>query len=318
MKTTIYTLIGAALIAPSAFAAPQAQTQQVATPEATIITIPRNAARSVYWTPERIRQAIPMSAPNMSEKDVYYFQNAKKQARSNAAPQTIDPVLPTASLSRSSRLGTPMAANTGIMPYSAAGKLYFVNSRGVGQSCTAQFVGNKRTLMTAAHCIVDNVTGAPFSNFEFRQTYPSNNAQPGIQSFCVGVNPAWISRNQNTQQNVDYGFMRTTSESRGGALGLQSGLPYPNLTAIGYPGNFGFGETMQTVDGSKGDISNNIARMDNNPMTFGASGGAWISNNYAVGLNSHISPYFPTSQFSPYFDSATIDVYNRMAQYCPL
>ncbi|MEB0140975.1 MULTISPECIES: hypothetical protein [unclassified Undibacterium] len=320
MKPTVYALIGAALIAPSAFAAPQVQTQgqKIVTPEATIITVPRNAARSVYWTPERLRQATPMPAPKMSENDVYYFKNAKQQTRWNTTSQTIEPVFPNAPLSGGKQQGVPTAANMAIMPYSTAGKLFFVNSRGEAYSCSAQFVGNTRTLLTAAHCIVDNVSGMAFSNFEFRQNYPNNNGQQGIQSYCLGINPAWVNRSHNMAFNVDYGFMRTTSESRGGALGLQSNVPYPNLTALGYPGNFGFGETMQTVDGTKGDISNNTVRMDNNPMTFGASGGAWTTSNYAVGVNSHISSAFPTSQFSPLFDSAAMDVYNRMAQYCPM
>ncbi len=73
---------------------------------------------------------------------------------------------------------------------------------------------------------------------------------------------------------------------------------------------------MQTFTG---DMTNNQLqrnKMNNNPMGNGCSGGAWITSKngfyYAVGLNSYHDRRNPNVEWSPWFDSKTQQLLDKV------
>ncbi len=106
--------------------------------------------------------------------------------------------------------------------------------------CTAQFVGGKNTLMTAAHCLID-CTGSTcdcrrHTYFTFVQQYSESGGTKkhvGVQMFyhqeyCTTTYIAERTR-------IDYAFINTLSDSStdSGWLGLYSPFHYKSATAVG-------------------------------------------------------------------------------------
>lgn len=277
------------------------------------LSISNNSAKQIqnYWTAERIKSAIPVKTPEISQQDLekllMYQQNREGEI------MTIEPTL-------SNRLSDaergPEKANVNAFPFSAGGKLFFTKSDGKDYVCSAQFVGSTRVLMTAAHCLMDQKTGQFFTNISFKRAYNNGGGQL-VRYECASVWPDWKTGSSNYNWKKDYGFLYTATSSEGGALGLKTKIPYSQWLAIGYPANYGNNQYMNKVSGSKGVIADGTVEMKNNPMRSGNSGGAWIGDvksftddgNYAIGLNSFHAENYPDSEFGPYFDADTFALY---------
>ena len=281
-------------------------------PELEKTSLSNDLTEDNYWTEERIANATPMPMPEFSEEDISKF---KYYPRKDQSQKTIEPSPGSGSNANDENLaadGTVTEANVKQRPFWNGGKLFFTTPDG-DSSCTAQFVGSNRVLMTAAHCVMDGKTGKWYKNFRFQRAYNSGGGQT-VGWECAAVYKAWY---EPTKENkpYDYAFLYTNTNSGAGWMGFRTNLPYSSWTAIGYPKNFYCAKKMGRVTGSKGSTGTGVVEMDDNPMYKGASGGAWIgdlnststSGNYAIGLNSYATSNV-TALWGPQFDSATYDL----------
>jgi len=219
-------------------------------------------------------------------------------------------------LELSTTAGVPFPASVGQQPYSPAGKLFATTPTG-NVYCSASFVGSSQMLLTAAHGIMSN-QGVYFTNLLFvRASAPAGGGQ-GV--FIKGGFP-WANYYSSGTPNraFDYAFLYTYTASGGGWLELLTGCPYATWTAAGYPENYGSGNTMYAVEGSKGTIGNSIVTMLQNPMSSGASGGPWIgppmpSGNYSV-IGSTAAKGLGDKVYGPLFDSNTTQLYQLVYQW---
>lgn len=276
-------------------------------PELENTSLSNTATDDNYWTEERIANAVEMPIPELTDEDKAKFKyyppkdQSEKVVEPSAGEQGSEIAL-TAD-------GTVTEANVKQRPFWNGGKLFFTTPDG-DSSCTAQFVGSNRVLMTAAHCVMDGKTGKWYKNFNFRRAYNSGGGQ-NVGWECASVYKAWYDTGSENYP-YDYAFLYTNTDSGAGWLGFRTGIPYSSWTAIGYPKNFYCAKKMGRVTGNKGTVGTGVIQMDDNPMYKGASGGAWIgdlnsastSGNYAIGLNSYATSDV-TSLWGPQFDSAT-------------
>ncbi len=263
-----------------------------------------------YWTEERIAKAIPIAPTPPSKEERERLAKIPLEL-SPGAPRTVEG-------SPGEVGGEPERANVEKRPFWNGGKLFFTKPDGKDYYGSAEFVGDKRVLLTAAHCVIDEYSKTPrwYKNFHFRRAYDNGGGQKvGWQ--CMAVWNLFFEYGRNLA--YDYAFIHTNTDSGAGWLGMKSDVPYPSWTAIGYPKERDKGERMQRVDGTKGTVSGGLVEMLGNPMGGGCSGGAWIAEltiphvggNYAIGLNSFgESP----NEYSPYFDGLTFDLYDYVRE----
>lgn len=330
-KTRILLFIAAAFILSETTINVNAEAVEVSpTPTLESISIleTSKSARKIeeYWTAERMKNAIPMPNPEISEEEFQRLINTpqEEESKSQEESKSVESSFVGESKVIVDTAGVPTRANVNEFPFSSGGKFFFTKP-GVGDySCSAQFVGSRRVIMTAAHCLKNYETGKQYSNFLFRRAYNDGGGQP-VGWECGALSADWIvGPNNPPNWPSDYGFLYASSDSDVGALGLKTNIPYSTWTAIGYPYNYGSNKYMYKVDGSKGTVSNGVVEMRDNPMRSGNSGGAWIGDlttnpypgaNYAIGLNS-FHREDPTSEFGPYFDNDTYFIFEFVKNHC--
>ena len=206
---------------------------------------------------------------------------------------------------------TAKVADTGVLPYSAVGKLITGYSPTTAGHGTA-FVLGYRLIVTAAHC----VTGGKWVEFipnyggeknprrwklRFWQVHPKYGEQRGGDlryDFAIGItDPA------------DDPLAPTT-----GSLGWL-GVPHAkaDCTSVGYPSDppheFQFdGNAMWASRGEFVGTGGADLTAARNDMTRGCSGGPWVVDLgvvggwRAVGLNSHVRGFDQRVMYSPVFD----------------
>lgn len=270
-----------------------------------LVVRPEESAESLeYWTEERMEAAEPYPLAGALEK------------RSDCAP----PPPETSELPGEN--GVPrVVKNPGdTRPFWNCGKLFFVSPQGIPAHCSAQFVESTQMLMTAGHCI-HNQHGFS-TKFLFRRAFHNGRGDKirlsNIFYYCPKFTPPTAS--------VDYAFA-TTIEKGVGYFGLLPNAPYSSFTAVGYPNNFGNGQELMEVTGTRGRIIDGRVQMLDNPFGPGSSGGAWIgalhvggkyepSSNIAIGLNSEGSGR-PNAMDSPLFDDKTMELAQHVLKFIP-
>ncbi|MFB4338041.1 trypsin-like serine peptidase [Bacillus sp. BR_16] len=267
-----------------------------------------------YWTDERKAKAEPVLPPKISYEKVNNLTNKNDYM-----------IIPQSNSDNSSSIiSEPYEVDVNERPYFCGGKFFFTIGEGddaQDKFGSAQFVGHSQVLLTAAHCVRDNVTGDYYKNFLFSRGYKETNGETEGQDFAIErvLTPEeWVSDPINIA--FDYAFCWTTTPYSDW-MGMQIGISQTEIHAIGYPGNYIDGKIMYGVDGTKGEIINNIVRMKGNPMRHGNSGGAWIGNlsnerrwdtNLAIGLYSSTPSDNEKDQLSPLFNQDTIDLFNTI------
>lgn len=282
-----------------------------------------DAAREIenYWTEERMENAKPIELPQLSQQEMEKLrQESGVQDNSTEESQRIESSDAEAKTAADAA-GQPSKANVKKRPYWNGGKFFGTDNNGNNFTGSAEFVGCNKVVMTAAHCVVNPTTCQQYTNLLFRRAYKKGGGQK-VSITSVMLYKSWCN---GAQGNFvwDYAFLATSTTSGAGWLGLQLGVPYSSWTSIGYPSNYGGGKEMYEVVGNMGTNSGGIVQMLNNPMTFGASGGAWIgalssnpgNSNYAIGVNSFINSSTPGSIYSPLFTAQTSALYQNAANY---
>lgn len=263
---------------------------------------------SEYWTEERLRSAKPLEPPSVSQEELQKLlseENQKKSERNDLIE------IPGADLST---LGVPSDADIAQIPYKHSGKLFFTKGSS-NYSCTAQFVGDTTVLLTAAHCVRDENSGAWATNVIFLRGFNSGSAQQRVGTLCLSTKQGWVTGGSG-RYKWDYAFIKTQGASASGYFALTTGLPTSTWEAIGYPSNFASGQKLQKVVGNKGAVGGGVVQMVGNPMRSGNSGGAWHTGGAATGNNSYHVNGNTTDEWSPYYDANTANLWQYAKNGC--
>lgn len=247
---------------------------------------PRSAR--AYWTPERKRAANPVPMRPVLGVD-------GRMETANAAPAT-----------------DPKQADLGQMPFAAGGKLFYTMD-GVDYVASGNIFMRNNLLLTAAHCIQDEVTGNLGENYAFERGYTGELASETLSFKTVALKENWYLEKDNVW---DYAIVILNETST-----VASPLRYTTedvegrtVTAFGYPSNYSGGEQMMFVNGSVTTRRDKWI-MNGNKMGPGASGGAWVLEDgvTAIGLTSF---GVTTAKGSVYAGSPKFDAeFDQLYQY---
>ena len=302
-------------------------------------------ALEAYWTPERMRKAVPAeelpeykAALRKHETDT---AAAKGQAAAGVARKdSSKPVKPFSVPSADGELGkqaslaayNPNYSSSQIAAYTN-GKIFFTNAGGGTSSCSGAIVNSEGadTVWTAGHCLHAGRGGNWYSNWVFIPGYDDDLANPrpwGTWTpWWVQTRPAWAS---NSDQSEDMGVLIMNTNFGGwhivnyfGGHGFRANLgKYTYENAFGYPSESPFdgGNLMRcwgyaSPEWTSGSTTSETIRIPCD-MTRGSSGGPWLYGfdgnwGFINGVVSRIDRIVgPTISLSPYFDNTAVDLYN--------
>ena len=273
----------------------------------------RERALMAYWTPQRMRDAIPMTAPK------------------SAALPALPPPLPKATATGSRILARPAGAQGLPRPNvvrpdvlstsTTQGKVFFVDpGTNTAYECSGGTINNPTGDMvtTAGHCVYDN--GRWMTDWIYVPAYYNGPTRYGTWfSSQMTTFPEWTL---DSNPNYDFAIVNVAPSSTGATLVATAGgngLEYDesyvqNVVIWGYSGGVLIPHYCVTTT-----FEQNAAEVGAPcDMPNGASGGPWLDDynttsgdGYEFGLNS-----FGTSSdiYSPYFTSAMDQLYAQTAQ----
>jgi hypothetical protein len=295
-----------------------------ATPPLTVVThnvagtsASRERALLAYWTPQRMRDAIPMTITATA-----------------TAPKSAAPTLPkaTATATTGRRILAQPTAAKGLSPSPNAarpaalststsqGKVFFVDpGTNTAYECSGGTINNPTgdMVITAGHCVYDN--GRWMTDWIYVPAYYNGPTRYGTWfSSQMTTFPQWTL---DSNPNYDFAIVNVAPSSTGATLVATAGgngLEYDesyvqNVVIWGYPGGilipyYCVATTFEQNAGEVGAPCN---------LPNGVSGGPWLDDyntatgeGYAFGVNS-----FGTSSdiYSPYFTSSMDGLYTETA-----
>ncbi len=253
---------------------------------------------------ELFRKAIPVPEPEVSEEEVEEMRRSEEEAGESEPESKSESML--------ELLGTPSEADVSESPYRYGGWLTFTGSDGNTYRGSAQFVGEYNILLTAAHCVRDNASGAFFTDFRFYRAYKNGGYVKRFVMNAWGTKAGWVSTSSG-RYRYDYAFLRTTENSDVGHLGYKTLQSENSWAAFGYPSNYGGGQIMQRVEGTRGEVSGGTVEMLGNPMRRGNSGGARFivtgaNNRQVLGNDAFHRTGNTTDEWGPVFNNSTFSL----------
>jgi V8-like Glu-specific endopeptidase len=304
-----------------------------------------------YWTPEKMRNAIPRdlvvegdapSAQRVGDTDSTVVDPVSVEGRDSIlfpSEGNDGDVNQTESNGHSKRYPFPFSAGFAsatdytTSPWRTVGKVFFT-SGGLNYVCSASVI-RQYAVATAGHCVYDRTNGY-VQNFVFVPGY-NNGATPyGVwynyqlwvsygwynnQGFCADYGFSVMQR--NVINNVRYGVGDVV-----GYLGYTYNAGY-NLAwrSLGYPAAAPFnGQVMYYADSALGVVDSSGGCTPNtmgigSSATGGASGGPWIYQfgnlNYLNSVNSYKYNNQPDAIYGPYFDSTWFSTLSQAAAVIP-
>jgi V8-like Glu-specific endopeptidase len=289
-----------------------------------------------YWTPQRLRDAIPFPTPvapaqqpPASAQVPNWTQSAPGETPASAAPNVPKSEIGTQLFSRAQQWTAH-----GRLPASSIGKLFFTDVDGKNYACSASVITsrNRNTVWTAGHCVHAAGGGANryYRNFIFVPDYNNGDGAQGRWTLpkIVGTTLGW-----RDQGNFDFDLGavsfnpqpgRGALQDRVGAQGYHFGYGqnFTNLNNFGYPAQ---GYQRTDFDGQRLWYCNsNSTRSQfddllvmNCDMKAGCSGGPWLQDlqrsrgwGYIVGTNSHNRG--DIREFSANHGAAATNLYNLL------
>ncbi|HYQ64077.1 peptidase [Actinophytocola sp.] len=295
--------LAVALVQPAAQSAPGVTVHLAADTPA------KAAAVAARWTPEAMRDAVPLDLPAVDPAKL--TDDVLK-----GLPEVVPGVRPAAFPSGGA------AWTGGGKVVSTAGRVFFTY-QGRQASCSGNAVtsGNKSVVITAGHCV--KLDGAFHTNWAFVPGYNNGNAPYGTWTArATMATPQWVA---SEDINYDVGAAvvnQLSGQSLTDVVGGQ-GIAFnqargQNMYAFGWPAASPYdGTKMVYCSGTTFNafLSDGIGMTCD--MTGGASGGPWfLQFNEAAGtgvqnsVNSYKISFIPTWMFGPYFGTDAQNLYN--------
>ncbi|MET7711668.1 hypothetical protein [Streptomyces sp. NPDC005407] len=235
------------------------------------------AALARYWTPERMRKAIPLDRTAGSQRA------ALSKAGPTGRPGSTPPAQGRADTVR------PLVTES-----AAVGKVFFTNpSNGLNYTCSASAINSpsKQMLITAGHCVHGGSGGTWMTNWTYAPRFRSGvrpfgtYAAKQFRTFNAWINNSDLGRdvamvttwplNGNKIVNVTGGHGLSWNFSRTQAM-----------TVMGYPGNRDNGQLQWACQGTTRAVSDGRIELQCD-FGGGSSGGPWLREfNDSNGLGS--------------------------------
>jgi hypothetical protein len=264
------------------------------------VRTPPAAELTAFWTPQRLKDAAPTPVPVVAPT------TPGAAGPDNSQSQAVGPAPSTA-------LPSSVSGNVTTRPLYWAGKLVYAKPAGTSY-CSAQFIA-PGILLTAAHCVRDDNTGAWFTNFLYAHRYQLGKSARNLGTECAASYEGWLAKD-DSKWAWDYAMIKVRGGIDLGHFGTQWGWrgQYNTAPKIGYPQDIERGEVIQVDFGKliKGREPGIVGLVHNNPRNQeGSSGGAWIGNydtsensesNYVISVTSHYVGDDRSSSFGPYWD----------------
>lgn len=286
------------------------------------VVIKKNRAQVLnFWTPARLLSAQPrwqtapkpadLQAPNLADikpfKSSYRRSGAKptKDIKGKLRRDLIPQVMLQQKRQQSAGKAKPQAqGSSGALysqsaifppelaqayPLSAAGKFFFTDPTTGGQFiCSASLIA-PRLMITAAHCIFDNVNQVVFTDFLFAPGYFNGTAPLGAWTPVAGLIPqSWID-SAALPHPEDFGVLVLGDLSadgqavRAGDIAGIYGIIGSDITThlfhvdfLGYPGNLDGGEIMQRTGAQTAATFEPNNALYGSDQQGGSSGGPYV------------------------------------------
>lgn len=302
-----------------------------------------NQALEAYWTPARMRSAIPAESSSDLVARVDAWAKAQRADRQKGIrPATNNgPARKVPGTASTVFTGSPVNGSTSAfnpdLPYYVptaytAGKVFFTKSDGRPYVCSGTIVNSegKDSVWTAGHCVHDGSGGTWHSNWAFVPAYDDDLTNPrpyGTWSAAyLSSTGAWTGSSNFSQDmgvatmNTNFGY-HIVDYFGGQGLTVNRGKNTYDY-AFGYPAEAPFdGGNLMRCQGSTSpewDAFFFWSQTVKIPcdMTRGSSGGGWLNSyngnwGYLNGVNSRIDRIAgPTIMLSPYFDDDAWSLYN--------
>jgi len=261
-----------------------------------------------YWTEEKMLNAIP--------RDFVFLPNGTRAIRAFVDPKMFG-VTPNTSLGACPSKGVftryTNKADYTKFPLNAVGKIFFTMS-GANYVCSGAVVGTatSKTIITAGHCVYDDVANRFATNVQFAPEYFNGNGPLGrytATKLCTTTQ--W--------RDSDFGYDYATAQFANsfptsvGRLKLVTGLnPTSTLKyhSYGYPAGTPFNGAYINECNSffcgRDSRANPPTVSISCDSTGGSSGGPWTYDNTNIAsLNSYGYSNEPNIMYGPYFNAAT-------------
>ncbi|MEO1259241.1 MAG: hypothetical protein AAFZ15_10615 [Bacteroidota bacterium] len=268
-----------------------------------------------YWTPERMKKAIPSKNEAIQTNKTQAAQKTEKSTKQQHRYSL--PQLPRHLLGTSNDLdftAQPVQHPT-VFPYSTVGKLFYTQA-GQDYAASASVI-YQNTILTAAHVLFSYRHQQWSQNILFAPAYTYGNTPLGTWGVLYSFTLPGYNTTGNGGFDVGMATMAPANISTvTGALGIafNQGADVA-WQAVGYPAipNPPYdGERMWSLVGPPTGFDpdgTNAVGMESN-FNRGASGGPWLTGGaIANGLSSYGKDNTPNIEFSPYFDDAVWAMY---------
>ncbi|MEY9872705.1 V8-like Glu-specific endopeptidase [Streptacidiphilus sp. MAP12-33] len=298
---------------------PQLRTTAMAVPMATAgvaatdNSADSGAASAAYWTPERMRKAVPLGAA--AAPGLTTTASASTVA---GAPGSVPP--------RPAQRGPGTAAQPAphvVYASAAAGRVFFHNPRTGGDySCSASALNSasRQLVLTAGHCVHGGRGGTWMTKWVYVPDYHNGTAPYGVfaaksyRTFAV-----WIT-SSNLARDV---AMVTTWPNNGRKLVDVTGgngitwnrTRSQSVYVLGYPDNYGQAQVQMYCAGGTSPERGTSRLQIRCDLGHGASGGPWlVSYNTRIGLG-YVDGVTSTGNLStkwdqsPYFDTSVANLF---------
>ncbi|MGY0059512.1 trypsin-like serine peptidase [Streptomyces sp. LZ34] len=260
-----------------------------------------------YWTPERMKKAIPLDRAIKAKADTAGV------AKPTGEPGTTMPAR-----------GPAGTVSPLITESAAVGKVFFTDpSDGLDYACSASALNSasKQMLLTAGHCVHEGSGGTWMTNWTYAPRYRSGVSPFGsfaakqFRTFDAWINSSDLGRDvaMVTTWPLDGNKVVDVTGGHGLAWNFSSTVP---VTVFGYPGNVDDGEIQQWCAGTTRLFNALDGRIEIG-CNFGpgASGGPWLwsfDDTTGLGFADGVTSTITSNGFnqSPYFDDAVKTMYD--------